>query len=278
VRAVLPFNASRMLGRIFITLCRVPTFKKALWRSWYEYLASSQREPEWTFMNYGFADASHPFLALQSADEPDRHFIQLYLHVAGAVDLNGQSVLEIGSGRGGGASFIKRYLHPARVIGVDLSRNAVAFANATHRVAGLEFRIADAERLPFNEGAFDAVVNVESSHCYPAFETFLAEVRRVLGPGGYLLYADFRGCAEVESWRAQLRNSGMAILRETDITPNIVAALERDNDRKLALIQRLIPRVLQPSFLDFAAVRGSAVFEAFRTGGLIYKSFVLRKV
>src|SRR5215510_2752172 len=98
-----------MLGRIFITLCRVPVFKKALWRSWYEYLAASQRAPEWTFMNYGFLDASQPLLELQSTDEPDRHFIQLYHHVATAVALRGQSVLEIGSGRGGGASFIKRY-------------------------------------------------------------------------------------------------------------------------------------------------------------------------
>jgi SAM-dependent methyltransferase len=266
-----------MLGRLFITLCKVPVFKKALWRSWYEYLAASQRAPEWTFMNYGFADASLPPLALESTDEPDRYFIQLYHHVATAVDLRGKSVLEIGSGRGGGASFIKRYLRPAHVIGVDLSKNAVALANATHQVAGLEFRVADAERLPFNEGAFDAVINVESSHCYPAFENFLAEVRRVLAPGGHFLYADFRGRADVDSWRAQLQDSGMTILRERDITRNIIAALERDDQRKLDLIRRLIPRVLQKSFLDFAAVRGSAVFEAFCAGGLVYESFVLQK-
>ena len=265
-----------MLGRIFITLCRVPGFKKALWRRWYEYLASSQRAPDWTFMNYGFAADANQTLALQETDEPDRHFIQLYHHVAGAVDLQGGSVLEVGSGRGGGASFIKRYLGPAHVIGVDLSKSAVEFTRTTHRVNGLEFRIGDAEKLPFNEGMFDAVVNVESSHCYPAFERFLAEVRRVLRPGGHFLYADFRGREDVESWRAGLKNSGMTVLREMDITRNIVAALEKDNDRKLALIRRLVPRFLQPSFLDFAAVRGSAVFEAFRTGKLVYMSFVLR--
>ena len=228
-------------------------------------------------MNYGFADDGPKVLALQPSDEPNRVHIQLYYHVAGAVDLKGKSILEIGSGRGGGASFINRYLHPARVVGVDLSKNAVAFSNATHQVVGLEFRIGDAERLPFNEGAFDAVVNIESSHCYPAFESFLGEVRRVLVPGGHFLYADFRGRAEVETWRSQLKTSGMTILRETDITANIVAALERDNDRKLDLIQRLIPRVLQPSFLDFAAVRGSAVFDGFCIRDLVYKSFVLEK-
>ena len=263
---------------MFIALCRVPGFKKALWRGWYEYLAASQRAPEWTFMNYGYAGDGAETPALAQEDEQDRNFIQLYHHVAGAVDLRGQSVLEVGSGRGGGASFIKRYLRPARVIGVDLSKNAVDFTRAMHRVDGLEFRIGDAEGLPFDEETFDAVVNVESSHCYPSFERFLAEVRRVLRPGGHFLYADFRGREDVEAWRDALRNSGLTVLRENDITSNIIAALERDNDRKLDLIHRLIPRLLKPSFLDFAAVRGSAIFEAFRTGQLVYMSFVLRKL
>jgi len=266
-----------MLGRIFIALCRVPGLKKVLWRTWYQYLAASQRAPEWTFMNYGYAGDRSGTLALDAADEPNRNWIQLYHHVAGEVDLTGLTVLEVGSGRGGGSSYIKRYLKPEEMTGVDLSKNAVRFSRAGHRVDGLEFKTGDAENLPFNDRSVDAVVNVESSHCYPSFERFVSEVRRVLRPGGHFLYADFRGRADVEKWRHALRRSGLTVLRETDITPNIIAALERDNDRKLDLIRRLIPRVLQPSFLDFAAVRGSAVFEAFRAGQLVYMSFVLRK-
>jgi ubiquinone/menaquinone biosynthesis C-methylase UbiE len=265
-----------MLGKIFISLCRVPGFKKVLWRSWYQYLGAL-RAPEWTLMNYGYVANSGQTLALDPEDERDRNSIQLYAHVAGAVDLNGLTVLEVGSGRGGGASFIKRYLHPARMVGVDLSRNAVRFSEATHRVPGLEFRAGDAEHLPFNDGAFDAVVNVESSHCYPSFEKFLSEVCRVLKSGGHFLFADFRSRAEIDAWRTAWRHSGLTILAETDITRNIVAALEKDHDWKLELIRRIIPRLLRPSFLDFAAVRGSSVFEAFRSGQLVYMSFVLTK-
>lgn len=266
-----------MLGRIFIALCRVPGLRKMLWRTWYQYLAASQRAPEWTFMNYGYAGHGSDTLALDAADEPNRNWIQLYHQVAGGVDLKGLTVLEVGSGRGGGSSYIKRYLKPERMIGIDLSKNAVRFSSATHGVDGLEFKTGDAENLPFNDSFIDAVVNVESSHCYPSFERFVSEVRRVLRPGGHFLYADFRGRADVETWRSALRSSGLTVLREIDITSNIIAALERDNDRKLDLIHGLIPRVLQPSFLDFAAVRGSAVFEAFRNGQLVYMSFVLRK-
>jgi SAM-dependent methyltransferase len=266
-----------MLGRIFIALCGLPGFKKRLWRAWYEYLAGAHRAPEWTFMNYGYAASEAQTLELAAADEPDRHWIQLYDHVAGAVDLNGRMVLEVGSGRGGGSSFIKRYMRTVRMIGVDLSKNAVEFSRAMHRIDGLEFRIGDAENLAFNDCSFDAVINVESSHCYPSFEKFLFEVRRVLRPGGHFLYADFRDRGTVELWRNTLRSSELAVLREIDITPNVVAALDQDSDRKIELIDRLIPSILRPSFLDFAAVRGSALFEAFRSGRLVYMSFVLRK-
>jgi ubiquinone/menaquinone biosynthesis C-methylase UbiE len=228
-------------------------------------------------MNYGYAPPVPWTLELNEQDQPNRHFIQLYEHVTSAVDLRGSAVLEIGSGRGGGSSFIKRYKGAARMIGVDLSKNAVDFSRATHRIEGLEFRVGDAENLPFDDSCFDAVINVESSHCYPSFEKFLSEVWRVLRTGGHFLYADFRGREAVEGWGHLLRSSALEVLCETDITANVAAALDRDNERKLELIDRMIPSILRPSFLEFAAVRGSALFEAFESGELVYKSFILRK-
>ena len=142
---------------------------------------------------------------------------------------------------------------------------------------GLEFRVGDAENLPLGDGSVDAVINVESSHCYPSFEAFLAQVGRVLRPGGHFLYADFRQRENVGDWRRSLRDSGLSVLREIDITPGVFAALEEDDERKLALINSIVPRPLRASFLNFAAVRGSSLFEAFRTGRLAYMSFVMRK-
>ena len=266
-----------MLGRIFIALCSVPGLKKILWRTWYNYLARSHRAPEWTFMNYGYAAPGANTLRLAQADEPDRHWIQLYHHVAGSIDLEGRTVLEVGSGRGGGSSFIKRYMKPARMIGVDLSESAVQLSARTHPMDGLEFRVGDAENLPLGDGSVDAVINVESSHCYPSFEAFLAQVGRVLRPGGHFLYADFRQRENVGDWRKSLRDSGLSVVREIDITPGVFAALEEDDERKLALINTIVPRPLRASFLNFAAVRGSSLFEAFRTGSLAYMSFVMRK-
>jgi ubiquinone/menaquinone biosynthesis C-methylase UbiE len=266
-----------MLERIFLALSGVAALKKSLWHAWYSLLARVQPSREWTFMNYGYVESGPQTLILSDDDEPDRGWIQLYHHVAGAIDLKGANVLEVGSGRGGGASFIKRYLKPDRMTGMDLAKSAVDFSRSRHRVEGLDFRVGDAERIPFDDNSFDAVANVESSHCYPSLERFLAEVRRVLRPGGYFLYADFREADNVAAWKETLHHSALAILRERDITPNVTSALIRDNQRKLNLIHRLIPRILRRYFFDFAAVQGSTLFEAFRTGKVVYLSFVLQK-
>ena len=265
-----------MLERIFVALSNLPGLKKKLWRALYGSLARWYNASDWSFMNYGYISESDP-LVLAPQDEPNRSWIQLYYHVAGAVDLKGLEVVEVGSGRGGGASFIKRYLHPQRVIGMDLSKSAVDLCRRLHPVDGLEFRVGDAEHLPLDDCSADVVVNIESSHCYPSLERFLSEVRRVLRPGGHFLYADFRDELNVEVWRNSLRGSGLTVLVEADITRNVLAALEIDNDSKLVLIKRIVPKFLQPSFLTFAGMRGTALFEGFQSGKLRYKSFVLRK-
>ena len=228
-------------------------------------------------MNYGYSAPDADSLPLASSDEPHRNWIQLYYPVAGAVDLKGCRVLEVGSGRGGGASFIKRYLLPDCVIGVDLSKTAVELCQRLHSVLGLEFRVGDAENLPIDDASMDTVINIESSHCYPSFERFLAEVRRVLRCNGFFLYADFRDRENVAAWRDSLRDSGLSLVRETDITSNVLSALEKDNESKLHFINAKIPRLLRPSFMKFAGMRGTVLFEGFKSGSLSYRSFVFQK-
>jgi hypothetical protein len=58
---------------------------------------------------------------------------------------------------------------------------------------------------------------------------------------------------------------------------NIIKALNLDNERKMALIQEAVHRILLTPFREFAGVRGSMMYEGFRTGEVIYSSFVLQK-
>lgn len=127
-------------------------------------------------------------LPLSESDEPNRYCIQLYHQTASQVDLTGKEVLEVSCGAGGGASYIARNLGPASYTGLDLNPASIDLCRAKHRLPGLQFVQGDAQNLPFPDESFDAVVNVEASHQYPDFRGFLAEVARVLRPGGHFLY------------------------------------------------------------------------------------------
>ncbi|HEY1170583.1 MAG TPA: class I SAM-dependent methyltransferase [Verrucomicrobiae bacterium] len=268
-----------MLTRFFAFLLSFATVKKGLWRKWYDYLAGYQQVTEWTCMNYGYAGLPKAETTeIPSGLESERWCLQLYYHVASGAELAGKQALEVGSGRGGGAAFLKQSLGIANYTGVDYSDKAVALCRDRYAsIHGLTFQQGDAEKLPCADTTFDAVINVESSHCYPDFPKFVSEVHRVLKPGGHFLYADFRDAVELGNWRTQLRNSGLEIVRETNITPNVLAALDRDDTRKQTLIQKLIPKWLLKPFQDFAGTKGSLVYRNFATGKMQYYSFVLRK-
>ncbi|SRR6266540_154014 len=260
-----------LTARLVSAASRSPTTKRWLWRTWYQFLARRYRDPSWTFMNYGYR-AEAP-LALSPEDEGDRSCIQLYDAVVGSAPLGGREVLEVGCGRGGGAAFVARHHAPARLVAVDRSPRAVALCRAHFTVPGLSFEVGDAEQLPFGGASFDAVLNVESSHCYGRIADFFAEVKRVLRRDGRFLYADFRPRDEVEGWRAQLAAAGFRIEAERDLTPGVVAALDADDDRKRSLISRLVDRPLAGVFQQFAAVRGTAIYDQLRAGGLCYRAF-----
>jgi ubiquinone/menaquinone biosynthesis C-methylase UbiE len=271
-----------LANRVVSIAHRRPGLRRWRWRNWYQFLARRYPDAGWTFMNYGFVDASgrspgaEP-LALRPEDERDRACIQLYARVVGGRALAGRDLLEIGCGRGGGAAFVARHFGPRRLLGVDVSTRAVDFCRARHAVPGLAFAQGDAERLALPAAEFDFVLNVESSHCYGDYGAFLAEARRVLRPGGELLHADFRPTADVDSWRAALGRSGLTLVSEDDLTPGVLASLEAEDGAKRTLIDTLIDRPLVGAFREFAALRGSTLYEEFRTGAMSYRAFALRK-
>jgi ubiquinone/menaquinone biosynthesis C-methylase UbiE len=225
-----------------------PKVRRSINRRWYEYISALDQEGIMPFMNYGYVDTqiNAANLPLQAADEPYRYAIQLYHHVAGRLDLNGLKMLEVGSGRGGGASYVMRYLKPKSLVGVDITANAIAFCRRQYHLPGLTFIQGNAEALEFDDRSFDVVINVESSHCYPHIDRFFAEVVRVLKPGGHFLYADFREAKAEAAWRQQLLQTGLRWLTEADITGQVVTALELDDARKGSIRARAPPEAPRP--------------------------------
>lgn len=251
--------------------------RTAIWRLWYPFLTRRLRTADVLFLNYAFETDPPVGLSLGPEDEPNRACIQLYHHVASQADLRGKDVLEVSCGHGGGASWIARTMEPASYTGLDLNRAGIRFCQERHRVSGLRFVRGNAQTLPFADGSFDAVINVEASHCYPDFWAFLTEVARVLRPGGILLYADFRFKDDLSAWEAAMANAPLKMVQWRDIGAEVLRGMDCNAARSRALIERHLPRFLHRSGRDFAGVPGSLIYELFRSGGMAYRSGYFRK-
>jgi ubiquinone/menaquinone biosynthesis C-methylase UbiE len=243
---------------------------------------SHQFDPTATmiFMNYGFAslEATAPKIHLQTADEVNRYNIQFYHHLAHTLDLAGCRVLEVGSGRGGGASYIMRYLRPLSVTGVDIANNAVEFCRSHHQVKGLQFVQGNAESLQFEDNTFDVIVNLESSHGYGSVPDFLREVRRVLKPRGHFVFADWRERKQAMSLRQQILGTGLEVVKEEDVTANVVHALELDVARKHEFIRDSVPRMWRGIFAEFSGLpHNSSFYDGFKSRQKLYVHYILRQ-
>ena len=135
----------------------------------------------------GLTDASPA-----SLERFDRAYLDLYPYLAGylrAPEMAGRRVLEIGLGYGTVAELLARA--GADYHGLDIADGPVAMARARlERVPGArpeQVQQGSALELPFPDASFDRVVSIGCLHHTGDLARAVAEVRRVLRPGGELL-------------------------------------------------------------------------------------------
>ena len=259
--------------------CEFPAaMRRPMWKIWHKLLNRFDKDSTVNFMNYGYADLNgQEPLKLKKEDEINRFCIQLYDHVASGAKLENKKVLEIGSGRGGGANYIARYHKTSEYTGVDISTSVIQFCNRNYNVPGLSFVEGRAEKIPFKAKTYDAVVNVESARCYSDLNLFFNEVHRVLSPTGHFLFTDIVGKGKSDEIRERLQSCGFDIISEKEITKNVAKGLQMDTKRRETLIDNKIPGLLKSSFAKFAATKGTDRYESFSNGKFEYWSFVLTK-
>ena len=138
--------------------------------------------------------------------------------------LDGFHVLDIGSGTGSLAIELVAHFPHCSVVGVDPSREYVAYANSRVSNPAVRFEVGNAQELSFSAGQFDACLSLLAFNFIPDARKALAEIRRVTRHGGRIGAAvwDYGG--------------GMEMLRVFwDAAAAIEAGADRNHERHMPL-------------------------------------------
>jgi len=104
--------------------------------------------------------------------------------------LSGQHVLEVGCGRGVGAEVILDRLGAAKVTAFDLDESMVELARKRLHARPVSLSVGDVCAIAEPTGSVDTVVDFGIIHHVPDWQLSLAEIARVLRPGGLLLFEE----------------------------------------------------------------------------------------
>lgn len=123
----------------------------------------------------------------------------------------GEAVLDVGCGTGTLAMIAKeRVGSEGHVSGIDPSASllATALRKAARSGLSLDFQLGAIEQLPFPDQSFDVVLSSMMMHQLPddLKRQGLAEIARVLKPGGRLLVLDFRRSVHGGPWNSDIQD------------------------------------------------------------------------
>ncbi|HET9729551.1 MAG TPA: class I SAM-dependent methyltransferase [Acidimicrobiia bacterium] len=135
-----------------------------------------------------FDDVHAVYRAHKSIDEYVVYLFHLATYDFARKYASGRRVLEFGCGTGYGAHELSSECES--IVGVDIEPDAIDFANRTYHAPNLSYRTIgpiERESLPFDDASFDTVLSFQVIEHIDAVDRYLAEIRRVLAPGGVFL-------------------------------------------------------------------------------------------
>ena len=129
-------------------------------------------------------------------------------------DVAGLSGLDVGCGKGHNTRLLAE--RGARMTGMDISRTFIrrALEAEEESPSGVRYEVASAVQLPFDDAGFDFATAFMSLMDIPQTERVLAEVSRVLRPGGFLQFSISHPCFETPHRKTLRDETGHAYARE----------------------------------------------------------------
>ena len=230
--------------------------------------------PAFIWMNFGMDGAD--FSWLRPEDVEWKYQVNLARYNLRGIDLTGKRFLDTGSGRGGNCWYVKRYHAASRVVGLEQNKAQVNWCRDRFRDSGIEFKRGDAQKMPFRDGSFDVVSNLESAGHYPDRQRFYRGVYRALSPSGYFCMTC--GYRNPRAEEHAVLSEGFVLVDGSDITDAVVEALQKNDANLRQLMQRITStddtRRLGAELCDTLASLPQRLFLSHRES---YYSWIFRK-
>ncbi len=212
---------------------------------------------------------------LSKEDEVERLQFQLYYYILSRIEIENKTILDISCGLGGGCYYINRYLSPLQVTGLDLISLNIRLAKQYYTDTTINFVQGDACDFSLPSESFDIVVNLESSHSYIDFKSFVKNTYEVLKPGGYFTFGDIRINNQVENTMAIFKDCGFEVILKEDITQSVISSLDKDENRKLEMLKGFWNG--KTLFKSFSFLKGSRNYNTLKSGKWTFFHVLLRK-
>jgi ubiquinone/menaquinone biosynthesis C-methylase UbiE len=125
----------------------------------------------------------------------------------------GQRWLDVGCGNGAFTELLIARMSPTEVMAIDPSDGQIAYARTRAGVSTAQFRIGDAQELPYADGHFDAAAMALVISFVPNPAKAVAEMARVVRPGGLVAAYmwDFDGGVPLQPFTAAMKAMGLPV-------------------------------------------------------------------
>lgn len=144
---------------------------------------------------YGWEESAPAYIAFQDAVDKNRTMLLDPVMLEQCGDVAGKRVLDVGCGEGRFCRMLAE--RGASVVAIDPTYQMVRTAQARESGAIVQ---AMAELLPFDDAALDLVVSYVSLVDIPGYQNAIAEMARVLRPGGRLVVANLGFVSTANGW------------------------------------------------------------------------------
>lgn len=122
----------------------------------------------------------------RSVEEFVLHLIHSFAYAQASAFAKDKTVLDLGCNTGYGTEILSKTA--TKVVGVDVSKEAISTAKKQYGNLDIDFHLIDGKQLPFDNDEFDVIISCQVIEHIVDYNIYLNELKRVLSPTGIVIF------------------------------------------------------------------------------------------